>query len=60
MDSNDGHGQKAPKEEGLGPSNPSKHLVDNQEDTKGPNEPMDPILILEIKKRPSWLRYTLR
>lgn len=59
-DDDDDEDREAPKEESLGPSKPSKYLVDHQEEAKGNNEPMYLIIVPEIKKMPTCHRATLQ
>lgn len=58
MDSTEDEEHEAPKEEGSGPSNSSKHPVDHEEEVEGPSDPMD--LVPQNKKRIAWLRSTLQ
>lgn len=49
MDSDEDEEHEAPKEEGSCPSNSSEHVVDHQE-PEGPSDPVEPVVVLEIKK----------
>lgn len=59
MDSNDDEEPATPKVEGMGPSNPSEHSIDHQEELEGIHEPVDPV-VPEIRKRLTWLRLALQ
>ena len=62
MDIDNDEEHEAPKDVDTKPYVLVKHPLDHKEKPERPNEPMDTprVIVLESKKRPTWLRKTLQ